>query len=144
MLPRDAGGVVDKNLVVYGTSNLRVIDAAVPPLSISAHLMSVVYGIAEIGAELVMKDKNKFGGGGAAQGGNGGNGGKGGKGGNGGTGSNGGSGGKSGGGPGSTGSTNASNSSKGSSDSNSATRGAQLSVAGTLLSALGLATLLMA
>ena len=144
MLPRDAGGVVDKNLVVYGTSNLRVIDAAVPPLSISAHLMSVVYGIAEIGAELVMKDKNKFGGGGAAQGGNGGNGGKGGKCGNGGTGSNGGSGGKSGGGPGSTGSTNASNSSKGSSDSNSATRGAQLSVAGTLLSALGLATLLMA
>lgn len=56
MLPRDNGGVVDTNLRVYGTQNLRVIDAAVPPFSLSAHLMAATYGIAEIGAELVLQD----------------------------------------------------------------------------------------
>ncbi|WFD03090.1 hypothetical protein MOBT1_001779 [Malassezia obtusa] len=60
MLPREMGGVVDKNLLVYGTSNLRVIDAAVPPLSVSAHLMSVTYGIAEIGAEIVHSHKDDY------------------------------------------------------------------------------------
>lgn len=56
MLPREDGGVVDSNLKVYGTSNLRVVDASVPPLSFSAHLMAIVYGIAEIGAELILQD----------------------------------------------------------------------------------------
>ena len=56
MLPREDGGVVDSNLKVYGTSNLRVVDASVPPLSLSAHLMAIVYGIAEIGAELILRD----------------------------------------------------------------------------------------
>ena len=60
MLPREAGGVVDKNLLVYGTKNLRVIDASVPPLSVSAHLMSVVYGLAEIGSEIVLQQKGKY------------------------------------------------------------------------------------
>ena len=41
MLPRELGGVVDKNLRVYGTRNLRVVDASVPPISFSAHLMSI-------------------------------------------------------------------------------------------------------
>ncbi len=56
MLPRQLGGVVDARLKVYGTRNLRVIDAAVPPVSFSAHLMSVTYGLAEIGAEMVLSD----------------------------------------------------------------------------------------
>lgn len=60
MLPRDAGGVVDKNLLVYGTKNLRVIDASVPPLSVSAHMMSIVYGLAEIGAEIVLQNKGQY------------------------------------------------------------------------------------
>lgn len=60
MLPRESGGVVDKNLLVYGTSNLRVIDASVPPLSMSAHLMSIVYGIGEIGAEIVQSNKDNY------------------------------------------------------------------------------------
>ncbi|WFC99584.1 hypothetical protein MYAM1_002329 [Malassezia yamatoensis] len=60
MLPRESGGVVDKNLLVYGTSNLRVIDASVPPLSMSAHLMAIVYGIAEIGSEIVLQNKNNY------------------------------------------------------------------------------------
>lgn len=54
MLPRDMGGVVGSDLKVYGTSNLRVVDASVPPLSMSAHLMSIAFGIAEIGADLIL------------------------------------------------------------------------------------------
>lgn len=53
MLPREQGGVVDKNLLVYGTSNLRVVDASVAPTSVSAHLMTATYGIAEIGADII-------------------------------------------------------------------------------------------
>ena len=45
---------------MYGTKNLRVIDASVPPLSVSAHLMSVVYGLAEIGSEIVLQQKGKY------------------------------------------------------------------------------------
>ena len=54
MLPKDKGGVVDKNLRVYGTSNLRVIDASVVPFVVSSHFMSLVYGLAEIGSEIVL------------------------------------------------------------------------------------------
>jgi len=53
MLPRNMGGVVDTNLLVYGTSNLRVIDASIMPLQVSAHLMASTYGIAEKGADLI-------------------------------------------------------------------------------------------
>lgn len=53
MLPREQGGVVDRNLLVYGTSNLRVIDASIAPTSVSAHLMTATYGIAEIGADII-------------------------------------------------------------------------------------------
>lgn len=41
-------GVVDPtSLKVYGTSNLRVIDASLVPLQIAAHLQTAVYAIAE-------------------------------------------------------------------------------------------------
>lgn len=40
MLPRDSGGVVDTSLLVYGTSNLRVVDASIMPLQVGAHLMA--------------------------------------------------------------------------------------------------------
>ena len=53
MLPRNLGGVVDTNLIVYGTNNLRVIDASIMPLQVSAHLMASTYGIAEKGADLI-------------------------------------------------------------------------------------------
>ena len=55
MLPRDEGGVVDSNLVVYGTSNLRVVDWSVMPVQISGHPQTAVYGIAERAAEIVMR-----------------------------------------------------------------------------------------
>ncbi|KAK2051722.1 GMC oxidoreductase [Colletotrichum caudatum] len=54
MLPKKDGGVVDADLKVYGTSNLRVVDASVIPLLISAHIQTAVYGIAEIAAERII------------------------------------------------------------------------------------------
>ncbi|KAM0193359.1 hypothetical protein ACHAPA_004453 [Fusarium lateritium] len=58
MLPKADGGVVDSKLVVYGTENLRVVDASIMPLLISAHIQTAVYGIAEIAAEFIIKSAN--------------------------------------------------------------------------------------
>lgn len=40
MLPRDKQGVVDPELKVYGTSNVRVVDISIIPLHITAHTQS--------------------------------------------------------------------------------------------------------
>ncbi|KAL1605373.1 hypothetical protein SLS60_004921 [Paraconiothyrium brasiliense] len=53
MLPREDGGVVDSMLTVYGTSNLRVVDASIIPLLVSAHPQTAIYGIAERAAEAI-------------------------------------------------------------------------------------------
>ena len=47
MLPVEHGGVVDPHLRVWGTQNLRVVDAGVFPIIPAAHLQAVVYGVAE-------------------------------------------------------------------------------------------------
>ncbi|KAK0615248.1 hypothetical protein B0T17DRAFT_511026 [Bombardia bombarda] len=65
MLPRKDGGVVSSGLVVYGTGNLRVVDASVLPVLVSGHLQTAVYGIAERAGEMVVEDWK---GGGEAQG----------------------------------------------------------------------------
>jgi hypothetical protein len=49
-------GVVDERLRVYGVKGLRVIDASIMPLQISAHLQATVYAIAEKGAAMVLED----------------------------------------------------------------------------------------
>jgi choline dehydrogenase-like flavoprotein len=49
MMPRDKGGVVDPELKVYGTRNLRVVDLSIVPLHLNCHTQSIVYGIAEQG-----------------------------------------------------------------------------------------------
>lgn len=46
-------GVVDGRLIVYDTKNVRVVDASIMPLQISAHLSSTVYGIAEKAADII-------------------------------------------------------------------------------------------
>lgn len=54
MLPRNESGVVDATLLVYGTSNLRIVDASVIPIQPSAHIQTMVYGIAEQAAEIII------------------------------------------------------------------------------------------
>lgn len=50
------GGVVDERLRVYGVKGLRVIDASIMPLQISAHIQATVYAIAEKGAHMIIED----------------------------------------------------------------------------------------
>lgn len=53
MLPLEDGGVVDAELRVYGTQNLRVIDGSIMPLIPAAHLQACIYGVAEKAADLI-------------------------------------------------------------------------------------------
>ncbi|KAJ8516435.1 hypothetical protein ONZ45_g6250 [Pleurotus djamor] len=53
MAPLECGGVVDANLRVYGTSNLRIVDASVFPMLFAAHTQSTVYALAERAADLI-------------------------------------------------------------------------------------------
>ena len=56
MLPREKGGVVDERLVVYGTRNLRVVDASIIPIISQANTQSTVYAVAERAADLIKAD----------------------------------------------------------------------------------------
>ena len=53
MMRRDLGGVVNARLTVYDTANVRVADASIMPLQISAHLSSTLYGVGEKAADLI-------------------------------------------------------------------------------------------
>ncbi|WVQ94469.1 hypothetical protein IAU59_001548 [Kwoniella sp. CBS 9459] len=52
MMSQDLGGVVGSDLRVYGTSNLRIVDASVLPMQFSAHLSATLYGLAENAADM--------------------------------------------------------------------------------------------
>jgi choline dehydrogenase-like flavoprotein len=41
---------------VYGVKGLRVVDSSIIPLLPSAHLQTLVYGIAERAAEMIIKE----------------------------------------------------------------------------------------
>jgi choline dehydrogenase-like flavoprotein len=55
MMSRELGGVVDAEGKVYGTKNVRVVDASVFPTQISGHLSASVYAIAGKIADVILK-----------------------------------------------------------------------------------------
>ncbi|KAI9776437.1 MAG: hypothetical protein M1816_005319 [Peltula sp. TS41687] len=50
-------GVVDERLKVYGVKGLRVVDASIMPLQVSAHTQATVYAIGEKGASMILEDR---------------------------------------------------------------------------------------
>lgn len=56
MKPRTKGGAVSNRLVVYGTRNVRVVDASVWPTQATGHLCSTVYAVAEKAAVMIRED----------------------------------------------------------------------------------------
>ncbi|GAA5938791.1 GMC family oxidoreductase [Sporobolomyces koalae] len=50
---RSDQGVVNENLIVHGTANLRIVDLSVMPLHVSTHPQSTAYAIAEKAADLM-------------------------------------------------------------------------------------------
>lgn len=57
MMPKEVGGVVDTSLKVYGTANVRVVDASVLPMQVCGHLQSTVYAVAERAADIIKGTK---------------------------------------------------------------------------------------
>ena len=49
---------MDSDLKVYGTGNVRVVDASVFTIQLSAHLMAPIYGLAEQAAALIRQEWN--------------------------------------------------------------------------------------
>ncbi|KAL2871171.1 GMC family oxidoreductase [Aspergillus lucknowensis] len=56
MMPREDGGVVDPSLRVYGTTNVRVVDASVFPLIPRGNIQATVYAVAEKAADIIKKE----------------------------------------------------------------------------------------
>ncbi|KAF8826211.1 hypothetical protein HHX47_DHR6000465 [Lentinula edodes] len=55
MMPKELGGVVSPQLLVYGTTNLRIADASILPLSVFPHPTLGLYGVAEKAASMILQ-----------------------------------------------------------------------------------------
>ena len=47
---------MNERLKVYGTGNVRVVDASVMPFQVSGHLTSTIYAISEKAADMIKED----------------------------------------------------------------------------------------
>ncbi|KAH8422440.1 GMC family oxidoreductase [Aspergillus melleus] len=57
MMPADLGGVVDPQLKVHGTRNLRVVDASVFPLEPTGNIQALTYAVAERAADIIRRSR---------------------------------------------------------------------------------------
>ncbi|KAJ3754287.1 alcohol oxidase [Lentinula raphanica] len=55
MMRKELGGVVSPELLVYGTTNLRIADASILPLSVFPHPTLGLYGVAEKVADMILR-----------------------------------------------------------------------------------------
>lgn len=53
MMPERLGGVVDSKLRLYGTKNVRVVDASVMPIIPRGNIITAVYAVAEKAADII-------------------------------------------------------------------------------------------
>lgn len=53
MMKKEFGGVLDENMIVYGSSNLRVVDASAIPFEVNGHPTSLIYAMAEKASDLI-------------------------------------------------------------------------------------------
>ena len=53
MAPREGMGVVDKDLNVYGTTALKVVDLSIPPQNVAANTNNTALAIGEKGAHII-------------------------------------------------------------------------------------------
>ncbi|KAF3011735.1 hypothetical protein E8E14_010516 [Neopestalotiopsis sp. 37M] len=53
MLPKERGGVVSPELLVYGVEGLRIVDSSVIPLATRGNCQTTVYAVAERAADLI-------------------------------------------------------------------------------------------
>jgi choline dehydrogenase-like flavoprotein len=58
MMPREDSGVVDSSLKVYGTANLRIVDASIFPLLPRGNIEATVYAVAEKAADIMREELN--------------------------------------------------------------------------------------
>ena len=56
MMPHEDGGVVDHRLKVYGTANVRVVDASIFPLVPRGNIQATVFAVAEKAADIIKQD----------------------------------------------------------------------------------------
>ncbi|KAJ5542443.1 hypothetical protein N7535_004863 [Penicillium sp. DV-2018c] len=56
MMLREDGGVVDSQLKVYGSANVRVVDASIFPLEPRGNIQATVFAVAEKAADIIKQD----------------------------------------------------------------------------------------